>query len=305
MASVFAGAVVGGIYGLTMAGPAGAFGGVVGGAVLGPAVRWWRNLPDEDAQPGQQNLQQHAPRQQNHGNQNQGNQNQGNQNQAQNVRRNLPLPPIQQAIVVNQVRVYQEGEYVDLDDCDEARQAIDAENFLKRQTLATAKQLTVRYEQDRDDYYFDRRRNYVPKPNGVAEAVDTGYGRTQVYQNLQNYFPGGVTYTEQDINAGVGAAGNYRLIRANAPVNGYQEWAGYNITHPGGHWVRVWNSANGYWQNWNTANRTAADLPGHVNGHPPVDPRTQQQRALVQNGIRVKKLDVQGFRGKVTAAVER
>ncbi len=113
------------------------------------------------------------------------------------------------------------------------------------------------------------------------------------------------------MNAPVGDAGNWREIQPAAAVaphgQNYTRWVGRNITHPGGHWLCVWNETQRHWQQSNTATRTAANLAAHVAGPQPPDARTTQQRSLAQNGYVERTLEIIGFPARVkgTQRVDR
>lgn len=285
------GGLAGAALGFAIAGPAGIPGALLAGAVLAPVARWWYNLPNNVPQPGQQAAPPPAamtvarPRQ---------------------VAPALVPPRVRPTVLpvhAGPARVYQVGDLVEIDEADTVRTALDAENAANAQAYQTAVQLTAQLQNARRAWGYDRDPNYVPTQGGNLVQVVLN-GRTQAYLNRQNYFPGaGAPYQEHDVNAPVGDAGNWREIRPAAPValhgQNYTRWVGRNITHPGGHWVCVWNQTGGLWQQWNTALHTAVNVALHVGGPQPPDNRTAQQRLLAQNGYTRKTLEIQGFQLKV------
>jgi hypothetical protein len=191
--------------------------------------------------------------------------------------------------------VLNDGTEVELEDVRAARAQIDQENATARRLLAAAHQADQVYQAALAAYNNDRQHDQVPTPNGGHVSRNLVHGRVQPYGNNQHYFPNGPIYQETDVNAGFGAAGNYRQILASVPVQGVQEWIGFNITHGGGRWIRVWNGV--YWQNWDTRRRMnarAVDLPNHV-ANAPADNRTPQQRTALRDGVEVKELVIRGF----------
>ncbi len=169
------------------------------------------------------------------------------------------------------------GAFIDLEEITEARKAIAAYN----RPLIAAYDLAVRAVAA---YDHDRRQGFVPRPSGGHVQNNAMGGRTQPYQNLQGYFPGGQTYTEEDVNAGVAVAGNYRKITPSAPVGGARYWVGYNITHPGQNWIMAWTGHD--WQVWDPANHTLSPVPSHTN-----TPPTSAQRRMARDGVTIRALN--------------
>lgn len=199
---------------------------------------------------------------------------------------------------------YKVGSTIEAEDVRLAEEVVAEQNRGNRTALARAKDRHDGYVAAVTRHAFDRDKGAVPTPGGGTVAVVTGAGRDQAYANSERYFPAtGAPYREIDVNAGNGTVGNYRLIRANAAVGVYQEWVGFNITHGGGRWIRVWNIAGGYWQAW--VNGAAVDLPGHVAGPRPVNPLTEHQRSLLRDGIQVKRVAKNGMRYEVGMVRER
>jgi hypothetical protein len=201
-------------------------------------------------------------------------------------------------------RTYAPDDDIPTESLEKARKKIATQNRVNREDLMRAKALTKQYEAKVKAHGFDRQRTYVPTATGQStQIVIAPDARSQTYGNREGYFPGG-GLTETDVNSGNGTAGNYRRIVAAVPMAGYAEWIGYNITHPGSRWVRVWNTQESIWQNWNTTTQTASNMPGHVAGPAPVDRRTDRQRDLARNGITILSIDPHGFGYQVTGTHE-
>jgi hypothetical protein len=189
--------------------------------------------------------------------------------------------------------VYNVGKEIELEDAADAQAALDEENQANAEAYDAARQAEDQYQQQRRAYNHDRDEAYVPGNGGASVQINVDDGSRQAYHNIQGYFPAaGAPYQEYNINPHGGGAGNYRKIVPAQAVNNFSYWVGWNMTHPGGHWIRGWNTALNRWQVWNEANHTGADLPGHVAAAPVAPPADQRQ--LARDGYTEKSLQLVG-----------
>lgn len=295
------GAWTGTLLGLVTAGPVGMVGGFVGGAMLGHYGAELHNMPANGGGAGAQGV----GAQGGHGGGAHGahgahgggaqvaedDDEQDVDVQGGGAAAGAGVRRVRRRRARRPARVYNIGEVIGTDEYAAVNKALRAENRVSAAAYQAAVTATRNYSRARVAYDHDRRADQIPNNAGGTVSLDIEGGRVQAYGNNQNYFPAaGAPYTETDINPGVLTAGNYRLITPNAPVGNYTHWVGFNITHGGGRWIRVWNHVLGYWRNWNEATRTDADLAGHVGGAEPVDTRTPAERRLAATGYTRKIL---------------
>ena len=200
-------------------------------------------------------------------------------------------------------RTYAGGDLIDIDEVDDASAWIKIENKKRKSSYEKARLALAQFEAEAGAYMFDRQKSVLPMDVNHGIAISDG-ARTQVYRNNNRLFPnsGGLTYREIDLNSGFMAAGNLRRILPSNPVGNYEFWAGSNITHGGTKWIRAWNSALRYWQEWVPTGfpswgGTANDLPGHTNLAPAgISAAT---RSLATSGTALMEIKVQGFQCKI------